>query len=249
MIRSAFRCLPCVLVIGACWVAIHAQSPSPVDTGRLGEMRWRMIGPHRGGRTRPWPASPASRTRSSSASSTAASGRPPTPAARGCRSSTTSRPARSARSPSRRPIRTSSTSAAARACSVRISPPATACTSRSNGGQTWTHLGLRDGQQIAHIVVDPANPDRLFVAVLGHPTARTPSAASSDRLDGGQTFQKVLYKDENTGGSMSRSIPKNPNTSTPCSGRRGKARGRTAIFAGRAAASSSRPTAARRGGR
>ena len=39
----------------------------------------------------------------------------------------------------------------------------------TDAGKTWTHLGLRDGQQIPQIAVDPRNPDRLFVAVLGHP--------------------------------------------------------------------------------
>src|SRR5437899_7883108 len=38
-----------------------------------------------------------------------------------------------------------------------------------DAGRTWTHLGLRDGQQIPQIIVDPHDPDRLFVAVLGHP--------------------------------------------------------------------------------
>src|SRR5262249_43235586 len=37
----------------------------------------------------------------------------------------------------------------------------------TDGGKTWTHLGLRDGFQIPAIIVDPHNPDRLFVAVLG----------------------------------------------------------------------------------
>src|SRR5215471_11674240 len=39
----------------------------------------------------------------------------------------------------------------------------------TDGGKTWTHLGLRDSQMIAMIDVDPTNPNRLFVAVLGHP--------------------------------------------------------------------------------
>ena len=39
----------------------------------------------------------------------------------------------------------------------------------TDAGKTWTHLGLCDGQQIAQIAVDPRNPDRLFVAVAGHP--------------------------------------------------------------------------------
>ncbi len=39
----------------------------------------------------------------------------------------------------------------------------------TDAGETWTHLGLRDGQQIPQIIVDPRDPNRLFVAVLGHP--------------------------------------------------------------------------------
>src|SRR5208337_2839788 len=39
----------------------------------------------------------------------------------------------------------------------------------SDGGRTWQHLGLRDGQQMGAILVDPRDPNRVFVAVLGHP--------------------------------------------------------------------------------
>ena len=39
----------------------------------------------------------------------------------------------------------------------------------TDGGNTWTHLGLRDGQQITNILIDPHDPNRVFVAVLGHP--------------------------------------------------------------------------------
>ena len=39
----------------------------------------------------------------------------------------------------------------------------------TDAGKTWTHLGLRDTQMIGYIDVDPKNPDRLFVAALGHP--------------------------------------------------------------------------------
>jgi len=39
----------------------------------------------------------------------------------------------------------------------------------SDAGRTWTHLGLKDGQQIPALAVDPTNPDRVFAAVLGHP--------------------------------------------------------------------------------
>lgn len=68
-----------------------------------------------------------------------------------------------------------------------------------DSGKTWTHLGLRDGQQIASIAIDPANPDRLFVAVLGHPYGPNEQRGVFRSMDGGKSFQKVLYKDENTG--------------------------------------------------
>ena len=51
----------------------------------------------------------------------------------------------------------------------------------TDAGQTWTHLGLRDGQQIPQIAVDPHDPNRLFVAVLVIRTARMRSAASFAR--------------------------------------------------------------------
>ncbi len=68
-----------------------------------------------------------------------------------------------------------------------------------DAGKTWTHLGLRDGQQIPQIIVDPNNPDRLFVAVLGHPYGPNAERGVFRSLDGGRSFQKVLYKDEDSG--------------------------------------------------
>ncbi len=68
-----------------------------------------------------------------------------------------------------------------------------------DGGQTWRHLGLRDGQQIPAIIVDPRNYNRLFIAVLGHPYGPNAERGVFRSTDGGQTWQKVLYKDENTG--------------------------------------------------
>jgi photosystem II stability/assembly factor-like uncharacterized protein len=69
----------------------------------------------------------------------------------------------------------------------------------TDAGKTWTHLGLRDAQQIASIVVDPQDSNRLFVAALGHPYGPNSERGVFRSTDGGQTFQKVLYKDENTG--------------------------------------------------
>ncbi len=69
----------------------------------------------------------------------------------------------------------------------------------TDAGKTWMHLGLRDGLQIPSIIVDPENPNRIFVAVLGHPYGPNEERGVYRSLDGGQTFQKVLYKDQNTG--------------------------------------------------
>ncbi len=80
----------------------------------------------------------------------------------------------------------------------------------SDAGRTWTHLGLRDGQQIPQIIVDRRNPDRLFVAVLGHPYGPNEERGIFRSTDGGKSFQKVLYKDENTGGSDLEFDPLNP---------------------------------------
>lgn len=69
----------------------------------------------------------------------------------------------------------------------------------SDAGATWTHLGLRDGQQIASMAIDAKNPDRLFVAVLGHPYGSNQERGVYRTLDGGATFTRVLYTNENTG--------------------------------------------------
>jgi photosystem II stability/assembly factor-like uncharacterized protein len=79
-----------------------------------------------------------------------------------------------------------------------------------DAGKTWTHWGLRDGQQIPQIIVDPRDPDRLFVAVLGHPYGPNPERGIFRSADGGRSFQKVLYKDENTGGVDLAFDPRNP---------------------------------------
>ncbi len=69
----------------------------------------------------------------------------------------------------------------------------------TDAGRTWRHLGLRDALQIGTIVVDPKDPNRLFVAALGHPYGPNAERGVYRSLDGGQSFQKVLYKDDDTG--------------------------------------------------
>jgi photosystem II stability/assembly factor-like uncharacterized protein len=71
----------------------------------------------------------------------------------------------------------------------------------TDAGKTWTHLGLRDGQQIPELAVDSHDANKVFAAVAGHPYGPNPERGVFRSSDGGQTWQKVLYKDENTGAS------------------------------------------------
>src|SRR6266404_2416699 len=80
-----------------------------------------------------------------------------------------------------------------------------------DAGKTWTHLGMRDGQQIPALAIDPRDPNRLFAAVLGHPYGANQERGIFRSKDGGVTWEKVLYKDENTGGSDVGIDPSNPN--------------------------------------
>src|ERR1035437_8694179 len=85
-----------------------------------------------------------------------------------------------------------------------------------DAGKTWTHLGLRDGQQIPALVIDPRNPNRLFAAVLGHPYGTNEERGVFRSTDGGATWQKSLYKDENTGASDIQMDPSNPDVLYAC---------------------------------
>jgi photosystem II stability/assembly factor-like uncharacterized protein len=80
----------------------------------------------------------------------------------------------------------------------------------SDAGKTWTHLGLAAGQQMGGLAIDPHDPDRVFVAVLGHPYGPNPERGVYRSTDGGKTWEKVLYKDENTGAVQVTLDPTNP---------------------------------------
>lgn len=81
----------------------------------------------------------------------------------------------------------------------------------SDGGKTWSHLGLKEGQQIGGLALDPNNENRLFVAVLGHPYGPNKERGVYRTLDGGKTWKQVLYKDENTGAIQVTLDPVNSN--------------------------------------
>ena len=80
----------------------------------------------------------------------------------------------------------------------------------TDAGKTWRHLGLRAGQQIGGVIVDPRDENRIFVAVLGHPYGPNPERGVYRSTNGGETFERVLYKDENTGAIQVGFDPTNP---------------------------------------
>ena len=69
----------------------------------------------------------------------------------------------------------------------------------TDGGETWTHLGLEDTQTIARIRVDPKDPDVVYVAALGHPYGPNAERGVFRSRDGGKTWKKVLFVSDSAG--------------------------------------------------
>jgi len=176
------------------------------------EMRWRMIGPHRGGRTR------------------AIAGVPGHPAIFYCaqtdggiwRSDDAGR--------TWTPIFDDQPTQSIGALAVAPSDPNTIYAGSGEGlhrpdlsvgngiyksvdaGRTWTHMGLDDAQQIANLAIDPRDPNRVFAAVMGHPYGPNAMRGIFRTTDGGRNWQRVLFKDENTGANDVEMDPSDPST-------------------------------------
>lgn len=69
----------------------------------------------------------------------------------------------------------------------------------ADDGKSWTHLGLNDSHHIGRIVIDPKNPNVIYVAALGHLYSANKERGVFKSVDGGTTWSKVLYVDENSG--------------------------------------------------
>ena len=80
-----------------------------------------------------------------------------------------------------------------------------------DAGNTWVNTGLKDGQQIGGLAIDPKNENRVFAAVLGHPYGPNTERGVYRTTNGGKTWEQVLYKDENTGAIQVTIDPNNPN--------------------------------------
>jgi photosystem II stability/assembly factor-like uncharacterized protein len=79
-----------------------------------------------------------------------------------------------------------------------------------DAGKTWTHLGLEDTRHIGRIAVDPNNADVVLVAALGHAFGPNQERGIYRSTDGGKNWTKVLFKDDQTGAIDVVFDPKNP---------------------------------------
>ena len=190
--------------------AQSVRTVGPIDQKLFGEMRWRSVGPHRGGRTK------------------SAAGHPSQPytfyigVCNGGVWKTTDA------GRTWTPIFDSQPTGSIGSLVVAPSEPNVLYVGSGEGlgrpdlsvgdgvykstdaGKTWMHLGLRDGQQIPNIAVDPGDANRLFVAVAGHPYGPNEERGIFRSTDGGQSFQKVLFRDVNIGGNDVDIDPSNP---------------------------------------
>ena len=80
-----------------------------------------------------------------------------------------------------------------------------------DAGKTWKNVGLKDSRAIGKVIVNPHNADIAFIAALGHPYGPNQERGVFRTTDGGKTWEKVLYKDENTGAIDVAFDPQNPN--------------------------------------
>ena len=81
----------------------------------------------------------------------------------------------------------------------------------TDAGKTWVNTGLKDGQQIGGLAIDATNENRVFAAVLGHPYGPNTERGVYRTTDAGKTWQRVLYKDENAGAVQVAIDPKDAN--------------------------------------
>ncbi|HVT39133.1 MAG TPA: glycosyl hydrolase [Gemmatimonadaceae bacterium] len=80
----------------------------------------------------------------------------------------------------------------------------------TDAGTTWQSLGLAETHQISHVVVDPRDADRVFVAAMGHAFGPNPERGVFRSTDGGKSWRKVLFVDDSTGAIDLAMDPANP---------------------------------------
>ena len=213
MIRSAIRYLAVLTLAAAAWTtSVPAEQAAQVSPALFADLRWRNIGPHRASRTR---AAAGHRSHPYTFYMAAVNGGvwKTTDAGRVWKPIFDDQPTGSigtiAIAPSDANIVYVGSGEGLHRPDLSTGDGVYKST---DAGKTWVHLGLRDAQQIPSIAVDPTTPNRLFVAALGHPYGPNEERGIYRSTDGGTTFQKVLSKDENTGGNDVDIDPSNPAT-------------------------------------
>lgn len=80
-----------------------------------------------------------------------------------------------------------------------------------DGGRTWKTMGLEKTKNIHRIIIDPTNPNVVYVGVIGNPFADHPERGVFKTIDGGQTWEKILFTNERSGVGDMVMDPSNPN--------------------------------------
>jgi len=80
----------------------------------------------------------------------------------------------------------------------------------TDAGETWTHMGLEGTGRISRIIAHPTNPDIVYAAAIGHGYAPQPERGIYRTMDGGASWEHVLFVDEETGASDLVMDPNNP---------------------------------------
>src|SRR5579863_3273556 len=80
----------------------------------------------------------------------------------------------------------------------------------TDGGQTWQKTGLEETRHIGKILIHPTDPKIVWVAAVGHLWGSNPERGVFKTIDGGKTWKKVFYRDENTGAIDLAMDPKDP---------------------------------------
>ncbi len=208
---NPFRRRPLQLLPLAALLSLAGSAPAqPFSETLFSEMRWRMIGPFRGGRTVAASGIPGNTNVFYAAANnggvwkTTDAGRLWTPIFDG---QPTGSIGALAVAPSRPDTLYVGSGEGLQRPDLSVGDGIYKST---DAGRTWTHLGLRDAQQIAALAVHPRDPDRVYAAVLGHPYGANAERGVFRSTDGGKTWERVLYKDENTGASAVALDPSNP---------------------------------------
>lgn len=199
-----------VLSIGAAWlvllltgtprrIGLMAQAPTPSDVWAFSAMRWRQVGPFRGGRTTTI-AGVVADPRVFYAGAAGGGVWKTLDAGQHWRpvfdDQVTGSIGAIAVAPTDANVVYVGTGAPVDGHSLTAG---TGLYRSGDGGQTWTHLGLSDSQHIARVIVDPRNKDHLFVAVAGSPTGPSDTRGIFRSTNGGRAFVRVLFVDANLG--------------------------------------------------